>query len=132
MKIKFHSEALQVNNPQIIDFEAEATYEMFVDDEDKELTEYHTYQFKEPKMNESNRVEISAKKINIFAGPTTLSMVLNQKHANSYIKVDGQKLVLYSNLSKVDLEPKTKSFEYSLFSANDEKIGDFKISIEEL
>ncbi|VEU78010.1 hypothetical protein [Mycoplasmopsis columbinasalis] len=128
MKLKFKSKSLQLDEPKVIEFVVPCEYEIFVDDED-DNKEYHTYHFKEPTNGEMNRIEIHPEQINIFAGPTTLSMKLGQKYNNSYIKVDGNKFLLISELLKTQIEEHNKTFEYNLFSANHDLIGKFEVSI---
>ncbi|EGV00347.1 hypothetical protein MCSF7_01039 [Mycoplasmopsis columbina SF7] len=128
MKIKFKSQAIQNDEPINVEFETDAEYEIFYDDEND--LNYHTYHFKEPKTNQANRVEINEKQVNIFAGPTTLIIKKDERYSNSYIQVNGQEFSLITELLGINIQDQIKTFKYKLFSANEDLMGEFVVSIE--
>ncbi|UUD35672.1 hypothetical protein NPA07_02250 [Mycoplasmopsis caviae] len=135
MKIRFTSiqdHKTKGVEPKIISFEADAEYDYFIDDEDLNKFEYHTYHFKEPSVGESNRIEINEKRVNIFTGMSTLTMLKGIKAANSFVNVDGSQFFLKPLLHNVVIEDKIKKFKYELFGPNDELIGEFNVSLEEI
>ncbi|WP_029512991.1 hypothetical protein [Mycoplasmopsis iners] len=135
MKIKFYSLAnhsTQENqiDPIITQFEVESTYENFYNEEHD--LEYETYIFKEPNNGVANCIEVNPERINIYAGPTTLSIAKDQGFDNSYVNVDGSKMILIAQLLKVEKRENSNYFEYNLSTANNQFIGNFKIEISHL
>ncbi|WP_027120785.1 DUF1934 family protein [Mycoplasmopsis lipofaciens] len=130
MKIKFKSIQHQNDEKNTIEFEANAHYEKFLDN----LTNinYHVYQFREPSQNIMNRIEINEKQVNIMAGDTTLNIPFGIKAANSFIKVNGQEFIIYTEMHNISIEKIKKEFSYSLYSSSHELIGKFELSIEEI
>lgn len=135
MKIRFTSiqdHKIKNQEPKIVSFEADAEYDLFLDDEDPKQLQYHTYHFKEPSIGESNRIEINSERVNIFTGMSTLTMLKGQKAPNSFVKVDGTQFFLKPFLHEVVIERNIKKFKYELFGPKDDLIGEFNVSIEEL
>ncbi|MFL1058621.1 hypothetical protein ACJONP_04925, partial [Mycoplasmopsis synoviae] len=91
--------------------------------------------FTEPTQNVANRIEISHKKINIFAGTTTLFIEKDKNLASPFIlnTPDGKVMEVnfYTKLLNLEIEPLNKyKFEYILYRLNDyqeDVIGNFKI-----
>ncbi|UUD36011.1 DUF1934 family protein [Mycoplasmopsis citelli] len=131
MKIKFKSTVFQNDNQKEIEFTAPL-----------ELTkegEFEVFSFNEPSKNVANRIEISNERINIFAGPTTLYIVLdpNQSALNVFELMTpegvGREMDLYTQIIKHEFDfGKEYFFEYELFSKNQNQrdiIGNFKIKM---
>ncbi|UUM19944.1 MULTISPECIES: DUF1934 family protein [unclassified Mycoplasma] len=129
MKIKFKSIVFQNNNEKEIEFSAPV-----------ELTkegEFQVLSFYEPSNNIANRIEISNQRINIFAGPTTLYIILdpNQSALNVFELQTpegiGREMDFYTQIIKHEFDyGKQYFFEYELFQKQSDKkevFGNFKI-----
>ncbi|WP_025755117.1 DUF1934 family protein [Mycoplasmopsis cricetuli] len=136
MKIKFQSHTLQNGKENNIEFTSNGEF-IFENG-------FDIITFTEPTYNISNRIEISSKRINIFAGPTTLYLILdkNQSALNLFEKHVGtgsvktgtnQEFEVFTQI--LDHQFKTGKqyfFSYELFQkVNSEKnvIGKFDITL---
>ncbi|MBD5788557.1 hypothetical protein MSGX11T_00814 [Mycoplasma synoviae GX11-T] len=129
MKINFKSTILQNGETKEFDFTAPVDIDRYED--------MDTFSFTEPTQNVANRIEISHKKINIFAGPTTLFIEKDKNLASPFIlnTPDGKVMEVnfYTRLLNLEIDPLNKyKFEYILYHLNDyqeDVIGNFKIEL---
>lgn len=129
MKINFKSTILQNGETKEFDFTAPVDIDRYED--------MDTFSFIEPTQNVANRIEISHKKINIFAGPTTLFIEKDKNLASPFIlnTPDGKVMEVnfYTRLLNLEIDPLNKyKFEYILYRLNDyqeDVIGNFKIEL---
>lgn len=131
MKIKFKSTIFQNENENQIEFTAPVEV---VND-----GEFEILSFNEPSKNVANRIEISQQRINIFAGPTTIYLILdkNQTALNLFELMTpegvGRELEFYTQVIDYKFENlKEYFFEYELFQkVNNDKLvmGNFKITL---
>lgn len=90
--------------------------------------EFDVFEFLEPQNNIMNRIEVSDNALNIFAGPTTLNLELNQDIENVFETGQGP-FILVANLSKLDKKENNVFLEYTLKSGKT-LIGSYEISLE--
>lgn len=89
---------------------------------------FDVYEFNEPSQNVANRIEVSAESINIFAGPSSINLVLNRKVQNEYQTPHGL-IYFISELHKVELKDNGAIFSYTLSNVDD-IIGNFDITLK--
>lgn len=119
-KIIFTSEIMQNGDKNKISFKSPLMQSKY--------DEFDVYEFKEPSNNIMNRIEISKTTINIFAGSSTISMVLNEKLPIEYNTPSGS-IILNSFLKKKNVIDNKIIFEYTL-SEKEKLIGEYKITLE--
>lgn len=129
MKLNFKSVALQNNNPVNIEFTTELTREV--------EGEYDVLSFIEPSRKVANRIEISKKRINIFAGSTTLILKLNEWFGNPFVVSQNgktQEITFFTFLKELDYDNQLQRYKivYDLSTSNnlEKAIGHFTIILE--
>ena len=85
------------------------------------------FEFEEPTHKVMNRIEFSEKKVNIFAGPSTINLELNKKISNNYETPAGL-ITFESFLEDIKIKEKIINIKYYL-SQNNKKFGDFNITL---
>ncbi|UVD81866.1 DUF1934 family protein [Mycoplasma iguanae] len=121
MKIKFSSLIKQEDNENKIEFEAPLKKEQW--------EEYDVYEFLEPQNNVMNRIEISDDKVNIFAGPASIFLEL-QNEVDIQFQTPQGIIIMKSFLEQLDKTQNSIKFNYSLKTKNNELIGHYKIHLE--
>ena len=92
------------------------------------MNEYDVYEFLEPQNKVMNRIEVSAKRINIFAGPSTVILVLNELIQNDYQTSQGT-IMFDSEMKQLSIEKESIDFNYTLGQLNN-PFGNFTINLK--
>ncbi|KUH47417.1 hypothetical protein [Mycoplasmopsis meleagridis] len=135
MKIKFHSTADHSNGndkiePIIIDFEIEATYELFQDDEGQI---FDVYSFIDPGNNFKTRLEFGLTNMNIYTGEYTLNInTLKDEFCEIIDSKNNFKYQLITRGKYIAKKEKNKEVNYQLFDANEILLGTFNIVVSEI
>ena len=119
MTIKFHSEMEQGGEKNKVEFVAEGTVTKEMD--------FDVFEFKEPQQGIMNRIEVSDKVINIFAGTSTINLELDKILKIEYNTPAG---VMYLSSLLISLK-KIKdgvNFEYTISSGNNE-VGRYNLTL---
>ena len=119
-KIIFTSKIKQNGNENKISFKAKLIKSKYKD--------FDAYEFQEPSNNIMNRIEISKDKINIFAGQSTISMILNKKLPIEYCTPNGNIILNSFSKEKKNIDNKI-IFKYTL-SQKEKLIGEYEITLE--
>ncbi len=119
MKITFKSIAKNNDKENKIEFDAPVK----ISNENN----MRVFEFEEPSHKVMNRIEFSEKKVNIFAGPSTINLELNKKIFNSYQTPNGL-ISFESFLQNIEIKQNNVNIKYYL-SQNDKKFGDFDIKL---
>ena len=119
MKITFKSIAKNNDKENKIEFDAPVK----ISNENN----MRVFEFEEPSHKVMNRIEFSEKKVNIFAGPSTINLELNKKIFNSYQTPNGL-ISFESFLQNIEIKENNVNIKYYL-SQNDKKFGDFDIKL---
>ena len=119
MKITFKSIAKNNDKENKIEFDAPVK----ISNENN----MRVFEFEEPSHKVMNRIEFSEKKVNIFAGPSTINLELNKKIFNSYQTPNGL-ISFESFLQNIEIKKNNVNIKYYL-SQNDKKFGDFDIKL---
>lgn len=85
------------------------------------------FEFEEPTHKIMNRIEFSEKKVNIFAGPSTINLELNKKIFNNYETPAGL-ISFESFLEEIKIKEKNVNIKYHLIQ-NNKKFGKFNITL---
>lgn len=93
-----------------------------------EINEFKVFEFVEPQNNVSNRIEVSNKVVNIFAGPSTIVLSLDELIANDY-NTPGGTIMFDSEMKELVIKEDEIMFEYTLGQVNN-PFGDFKINLK--
>ncbi|MCK5867443.1 MAG: DUF1934 family protein [Mycoplasmataceae bacterium] len=121
MIITFKSTIKRENEEDtIIEFEAPV--------EITKMNEYNVYEFLEPQNKIMNRIEVSEKRVNIFAGPSTVILVLNELIQNDYYTQEGT-IMFDSEMKELKIEKETIDFSYTLGQLNN-PFGEFNINLK--
>ncbi|EFF41774.1 hypothetical protein [Mycoplasmopsis alligatoris] len=128
MKIKFLSISLQNERENKIEFTSELTR--------RAEEEYDVLFFHEPSQKIANQIEISKTRVNIFAGPTTLILKLNQWVENPFEQVFEGKtnsfsLFTYLHSLEFDQATSTYNFKYEIApqAKSENLIGEFNVKL---
>ncbi|WP_036452279.1 hypothetical protein [Mycoplasma buteonis] len=128
MKINFKSIIRQNEQEQTIQFDSPVT----ITDENG----FKVFSFTEPSLEVENRIEISDKEINIYAGSSTVHLKKDEKtEFNLDLTLDDGKeysFTLVSNWYKSNFQdPNFYSFEYSLAKSfeDEDLIGSYHIEL---
>lgn len=89
---------------------------------------FQILEFREPEQNVLNRIEVSDRQVNIFSGPATLNLILNEDLANEYQTPHGS-IYVVSRLNQVVRSKDRISFQYTL-SDKQALIGSYQITLE--
>lgn len=89
-----------------------------------------TYEFVEPSIGENNIIEVTEDAVNIIAGRNTLNLSLAEKYLNEYVVEGLGNLFFETHLHYLDVEEDRTEFEYSLTNQDQQKIGDYQITIK--
>ncbi len=120
-KIKFISNIRQGGETQTISFESSVQVGNY--------DSFQTYEFKEPSMQVMNRIEVSETHANIFAGQSTINLILDKTLKIQYQTPHGI-LLLDSHMSYMNCsDPNNISFQYSL-SNDGEVVGSYEIKLQ--
>ncbi|WP_029608938.1 hypothetical protein [Mycoplasma simbae] len=134
MKIKFHSIADQEENNNVVEFEAEASYEIthFKDIFDNDKQHFHTFTFTDPQNKQPVRIEINDSRVNILNNHATLELRHKKFHSGSHVNANGNKFNLKTFMNACQVEDTKYYFEYEIFSVNNDPMGKFKITITKI
>lgn len=121
MKITFKSTILNNGSeePKVIEFTAPV--------EISEENGFKVYEFEEPQNKVMNRIEVKDTIVNIFAGPSTIVLSLNELVQNDYYTEAGS-VLFDSELKKLSIEENKVLMEYELGQLNN-PFGKFKIEL---
>lgn len=120
MKIRFRSEIKNGEELNEIDFTSSV--------EISKMNDFIVYEFLEPQNNIMNRIEVSSNIVNIFAGPSTIVLSLNELIQNDYYTEAG--VVMFdSKMNKLEISDNLIEFNYELGQINN-LFGKFKIKLE--
>lgn len=121
MKITFKSTIKnQDADPKIIEFTAPV--------EISKMDNFKVYEFLEPQNNIMNRIEVSDKVVNIFAGPSTIVLSLGELIANDYY-TEGGTVMFDSELHNLEVSEDYINMEYELGQLNN-PFGLFQIELK--
>jgi hypothetical protein len=119
MKIIFKSIATLEKEKKIIEFQAPVK---IINENNMKI-----FEFREPSKNIMNRIEISKKKVNIFAGPSTINLEINKMILNEYETIVG--IIMFESFLKKIIFKKNDIKIFYYLSQNNKKFGNFEISI---
>ena len=121
MKITFKSTIKnEGNEPNHIEFVAPVII--------SENDGFKIYEFVEPQNNIMNRIEVKDTIVNIFAGPSTIVLSLNELVQNEYYTNAGA-VLFDSDLKSLDIKENEIKFKYSLGQLNN-PFGEFEIQLK--
>ena len=121
MTITFKSTIKRENEEDtVIEFEAPV--------EITTMAEYSVYEFLEPQNKVMNRIEVSPQRVNIFAGPSTVILVLNELIQNDYFTPQGT-IMFDSELKELNIEKDKIHLQYTLGQLNN-PFGNFHINLK--
>ncbi|NQZ66094.1 MAG: DUF1934 family protein [Mycoplasmatales bacterium] len=119
MTITFTSNTKNLDKKNKIEFTAPVTI--------SEMEEFKVYEFIEPQNNVANRIEVSHNAVNIFAGPSSIILILDELIKNEYQSPQGP-IFFDSNMKELVSSENEVYFEYTLEQAN-KIFGEFKIKL---
>ena len=120
MTLKFKS---KISNPGQEDQDIEFKAKVEVSD----YEQFKAFEFIEPSQGVMNRIEVSDNAVNIFAGPSTINLVLGQTVINEYHTPQGA-IYFQSKLISLVSDPVRYTFMYKLSQA-DSLFGTFEIEL---
>ena len=120
MTLKFKS---KISNPGQEDQDIEFKAKVEVSD----YEQFKAFEFIEPSQGVMNRIEVSDNAVNIFAGPSTINLVLGQTVVNEYQTPQGA-IYFQSKLISLVSDPVRYTFMYELSQA-DSLFGTFEIEL---
>ena len=86
---------------------------------------FKIYEFKDPSNGVFNRIEVSDKAVNIFAGSSTINLELNKRVDNRFETPVGIQ-ILTSNMTKLESESGREELLYTL-EMNGQMVGSYNI-----
>ncbi len=89
---------------------------------------FKVYEFKDPTSQVSNHIEVSPTEVNIFAGPSTINLVLNELVENRY-QIGETTQIIQSFLSEINSEKGYVDFKYTL-GMNGSEFGKYNIILK--
>ena len=92
-----------------------------------QMNEYEVFEFIEPSQNVANRIEVSEKNVNIFAGPSTINLELKELIRNEYTTINGN-IFFDSFMDQLKIKENKIEFHYKLLQ-NNNAFGEFKIEL---
>lgn len=119
MKLNFKSTIKQNEEEKVIDFTSHVKI--------SKDNGFKVFEFEDPKSKYMNRIEISERDVNIFSGPASINLTLNEDIKINYTTPEGD-LILVSNMSHLLDSEHMIEFKYSL-SHNDNEIGLYFIEL---
>ena len=119
MTIKFRSEMEQAGQKNEVEFVSDVKVT-------KEL-DFDVYEFKEPQQGLMNRIEVSDKIVNIFAGSSTINLELD-KILNIEYKTPAGIMYLSSLLISLKKLDNGVNFEYTISSGKNE-MGRYNLTL---
>lgn len=120
MKLNFKSTITQNENEKIIDFTSHVKI--------SKDNEFKVFEFEDPQSKLMNRIEISDRDVNIFSGPASINLSLDEDVKINYTTPQGD-LLLVSNMSHLIDSEHHIEFKYTL-KHNDSEIGLYFIELK--
>ena len=120
MTINFKSIIHQNNEDKTIEF----TSELKVSNE----FGFDVLEFKEPQAGVMNRIEISDRFVNIFAGTSTLNLELDNPITVQY-QLGDQMINMITNMTSLTISDTVKEFEYNIQNPSGELLGSYHLTL---
>lgn len=119
MKITFKSTINHNDEDKVIEFTSPV--------EISKMEGFDVYEFLEPQNNVMNRIEVSSNVVNIFAGPSTIILMLNELIQNDYQTPQGN-IMFDSEMTKLVNKNGYIAMDYTLGQINN-PFGKYKIEL---
>lgn len=89
---------------------------------------FNVLEFKEPQSGIMNRIEISDRYINIFAGTSTLNLELETPVTVRY-QLSGQIINMVTTMTSLEISDTIKEFKYNIKTASGDLIGEYHLTL---